>query len=155
MSRYLAAIVLACSLSAAAYSQDSGPGPDPAAGDTQKQYDVVLYQRTSTQKGSLLFFAASDTSSAYTTGDFESDINSEQLTGTWRAYDLGTLAFWYAHASGNSSSLSAFGWATPDFVVGQATTNSNSGSGIWSFLRLFLGKTYLLHGTAAASPTAN
>jgi hypothetical protein len=155
MSRYLAAVVLASSLSAAAYSQDSGPGPDPAAGDTQKQYDVVLYQRTSTQKGSMLFFAASDTSSAYTTGDFESDINSEQLTGTWRAYDLGTFAFWYAHASGGSNSLSAFGWATPDFVVGQVTMNSNSGSGIWSFLRWFLAKTYFLHGTAATSPTAN
>jgi hypothetical protein len=153
MSRYLAAIVLACSLSAAAYSQDSGPGPDPAAGDMQKQYDVVLYQRTSTQKGSMLFFAASDTSSAYTTGDFESDINNEQLTGTWRAYDLGTFAFWYAHASGSSNSLSAFGWATPDFVVGQVTMNS--GGGIWSFFRWFLGKTYFLHGTAAAAPTAN
>jgi hypothetical protein len=37
MSRYLAAIVLVCSLSAAPYSQDSGPGPEPATGDTQKQ----------------------------------------------------------------------------------------------------------------------
>ena len=63
MLRHLAAVVLTFSLSAAAYSQDTGPGPDPAGGDLQKQYDVTLYQRTATQKGSMLFFAASDTSS--------------------------------------------------------------------------------------------
>jgi hypothetical protein len=68
---------------------------------------------------------------------------------------LGTFAFWYAHSSGSSNSLSVFGWATPDFVVGQVTMNSNSGSGIWSFFRWFLGKTYFLHGNAATSPTAN
>src|SRR4051812_22832405 len=100
MLRYLAAAILASSLSATAYSQDSGPGPDPAGGDTQKQYDVTLYRRTTTQKGSMLFLAASDTSSAYTEGDFESDINGEQLNGTWRAYDLGAFALWNGHASG-------------------------------------------------------
>jgi hypothetical protein len=153
MSRYLAAVVLACSLSAVAYSQGSGPGPDPAGGDTQKQYDVVLYQRTSTQKGSMLFFAASDTSSAHTSGDFESNINSEQLTGTWRAYDLGTFAFWYAHASGGSNSLSTFGWATPDFIVGRVTMSPSGG--LWSFFNWFSRNTYFLHGNAAAAPTAN
>lgn len=151
MSRHLAAVVLACSLSAAAYSQDSGPGPDPAGSDTQKQYDVTLYQRTSTQKGSMLFFAASDTSKAHTTGDFESDINSEQLTGTWRAYDLGTFAFWYAHASGASNNLSAFGWATPDFIVGQVTLSPSGG--FWSFFNWFSRNNYFLHGNAATTAT--
>lgn len=153
MSRHLAAVVLACSLSAAAYSQDSGPGPDPAGPDTQKQYDVTLYQRSSTQKGSMLFFAASNTSSAHTNGDFESNINGEQLTGTWRAYDLGTFAFWYAHASGDTNSLSAFGWATPDFIVGRVTMNPSSGAG-W-FLRWFSRNTYFLHGNVANATTAN
>jgi hypothetical protein len=153
MLRPLSALVLACSVSAAAYSQDSGPGPDPAGSDLQKQYDVTLYQRTATQKGLMLFFAASDTSSASTNGDFESDINGEQLTGTWRAYDLGTLAFWYAHASGASKSLSAFGWATPDFIVGHVTMSS--GGGFWSFLRWFSGNNYFLHGNAATAPTVN
>ena len=135
MSRKLAAIVLACSLSTVAYSQDSGPGPDPAGMDTEKQYDVTLYQRATTTDGTLLFFAASDTSSAYTSGDFESNINGEQLTGTWHAYDLGSYAFWFAHASGDTNSLSALGWATPDFVVGRATMNAGGRS--WSFFRWF------------------
>ena len=153
MSRHLAAVVLACSLSAAAYSQDSGPGPDPAGADTQKQYNVTLYQRSSTEKGSMLFFAASDTSSAHTTGDFESNINGEQLTGTWQAYDLGTFAFWYAHASGDTNSLSVFGWATPDFVVGWVTIHPSGG--FWSLFSWFSRKTYFLHGNAAPAPTVN
>ena len=154
MPRYFSAIVLAGLISSASYSQDSGPGPDPAAGDTQKQYDVVLYQRTSTQKGSLLFFAASDTLTASTTGDLESDVNGESLTGTWRAYDLGTFSFWHARAtgdaSGSTSNFSAIGLATPDFVVGQATEGSRGG--IWSLLGWLFGKTYFLHGTAATTP---
>lgn len=149
MTRHLAAVVLACSLSATAYSQDSGPGPDPAGAATQKQYDVTLYQRNSTQKGSLLFFAASDTSTARTSGDFQSNINSVQLSGTWRAYDLGSFAFWSARSSDDTNSLSAFGWSTPDFVVGRLTMNS--GTGFWSFLSLFSRNSYFLHGNAAAS----
>lgn len=150
MLRYFSAVVLAGWMSAVAFSQDSGPGPDPAGSETQKQYDAVLYQRSSTQKGSLLFFAATDASSASTGGDFESDINGESLTGTWRAYDLGTFSFWLARsrgdASGGTSSLSAVGLATPDFVVGRVTEGSRGG--IWSFL---FGKTYFLHGTAATT----
>jgi hypothetical protein len=153
MLRHLAAAVLVYSICATSFAQDSGPGPDPAGGDTQKQYDVTLYQRASTQHGSMLFFAASDTSSALTSGNFESDINSTQLTGTWRAYDLGTFAFWYAHASGGTNRLTAFGWATPSFIVGQVTM---SASGKFSsFVSWFSRNTYLLHGTAAATSTAN
>jgi hypothetical protein len=150
MLQHLAAVILACLLSATAYSQDSGPGPVPAGGDTQKQYDVILYQRTTTQKGSMLFFAAADSSKAHTTGDFESDINGEQLTGTWRAYDLGTFAFWYAHASGASKNLTAFGWATPEFIVGQVTMSS--GGGFLSFFNWFSHNNYFLHGNAATAP---
>jgi hypothetical protein len=153
MSRHLAAIVLACSLSAAAYSQDSGPGPDPVGAETQKQYDVTLYQRSATQNGAMLFFAASDTSSAATSGDFESNINGQQLTGTWRAYDLGTFAFWYAHASGDTNSLSVFGWATPDFIAGRVTMNHSGG--FRSFLSWFSRNSYFLHGNAATVPTVN
>ena len=153
MTRHLAVFVLACSLSPAAFSQDSGPGPDPAGGATQQQYDVTLYQRSSNQKGSLLFFAAADTSTARTTGDFQSNINSVQLSGTWRAYDLGTFAFWYARSSDATNSLSAFGWCTPDFIVGRATMNSSSG--FWSFLSLFSRNSYFLHGNVASPTTVN
>jgi hypothetical protein len=153
MIRTISVLILTCALCTAAYSQSSGPGPDPATGDTQKQYDVVLYQRTTTQKGSMIFFAAADTSSAHTTGDFESNIDDQQLTGTWSAYDFGLFAFWYAHASADTNKLTAIGWATPDFIVGRVTMNANRG--FLSFLNLFSRNTYLLHGTASASPAAN
>lgn len=152
MKRHVAVVVLACSLSTAAYSQDSGPGPDPAGGATQQQYDVTLYQRSATQKGSMLFFAATDTSTARTKGDFQSNINSVQLSGTWRAYDLGSFAFWYAHSSDASNGLSAFGWSTPDFIVGRASMNSSTG--FWSFLSFFSRNSYFLHGNVATT-TAN
>ena len=147
MVRCSAAIVLACSLSAATFAQDSGPGPDPAGTDTQKQYDVTLYQRGTTSEASLLFFAASDTSSPRTTGDFETNVNGEQFSGTWYAYDVGSYAFWLGDASGDTNRFTAFGWATPDFIVGRATIGS--GGRFWWFWRWFSRSSYFLHGTAA------
>ena len=153
MSRYLAAIILTCSLSTVAYSQDSGPGPDPTGADTSNQYNVTLYQRGTTTIGTLTFFAATDTSSPRTSGEFGSNINGEQLTGTWTAYDLGSVALWIAHASGGTNSFSAVGWSTPDMIVGSATMSSGGSS--WSFFRWFLSRSYFLYGTVANAITIN
>src|SRR4051812_24899998 len=69
MIRHSVAIVLICAACRSADAQSSGPGPDPASGALQKQYDVVLYARTSTQKGSMVFNVAADGSTAYTIED--------------------------------------------------------------------------------------
>ena len=150
MARYLATVVLACSLSSVAIAQDSGPGPDPAGTDTQKQYDATFYQRRASQDGTLLFFAAADASSPRTTGDFESNVNGEQFSGTWYAYDVGSYAIWLADASSDTNRFTAFGWATPDFVVGRATIGS--GGQFWWFWRWFSRSAYFLYGTAASPP---
>jgi hypothetical protein len=153
MSRILTAIMLISLLSSVAYAQDSGPGPDPAGSDTQKQYDVVLYQHSSTQKGAMIFAAPAAASSTRTNGDLTATLNEEQYSGTWRAYDLGTFAFWYAQADGSTHNLTVIGWATPDFIVGWASMSSTS-SGNW-FFRWFARTTYLLHGNAAVTLIPN
>ena len=46
------------------------------------------------------FAAATDTTTASTTGDFDTTINNEAFTGTWHAYDVGSYAVWTASGKG-------------------------------------------------------
>jgi hypothetical protein len=71
----------------------------------------------------------------------------------WYAYDLGGIAVWFARASGDTNTLSVLGWATPDFIVGQATMSAGSKS--WFFFRWFSRSLYFFYGTAADVVTIN
>ena len=120
-----------------AAAQDSGPGPVPPA--TEAVYDVTLIRFFSNLEGTFVFFAGESDEGTLTSGEFEAEVGGQFFVGTWQAVDAGSFAVWSATASGETSTLIASGFATPDFLVGQAVTNVNS----------LTFRSYLLIGEAA------
>ena len=63
---------------------------------------------------------------------------------------MGTFAFWYAHASGDTNSLTTFGWATPDFIVGRVTMNTVMVD-VTDFADVQMGDEVVLYGKQSAA----
>ncbi len=127
-----------------AFAQDSGPGP--VSPEVSQLYDVTLYRRTSTLDGTFIFAAGAENGTS-SNGDLQATIDAEEFNGTWRAYDFGNYAFWFARAEGSTNSLLTFGWATPDWVFGRASLSAVGATN--SFFRALFGRGYLLFGEAA------
>jgi len=124
-------LLASCGIS---FAQETGASPGPIPPATVQQFDVTFYRWNSTTEGTFDFSAAEDPTSVNMTGAFEANVNDESLTGTWYAYDFGNFAIWAAQASGETNSLDAFGWSTPEILVGRATLGPPS-TGFWAFLR--------------------
>ncbi len=157
----LVGIACGCGLliSSAAMAQDSGPGPDVAAGGDHA-YDVTIIQFLNFSTGTFTFTAdpvttpEGSTAAITTTGTFSSIIGTETSTGTWHAVDLGNFALWYAQASGTSTQTTAIGYATPDMIVGRQSTTSTTATGRSRFLRALFHSSFFF-GSATTPTTTN
>jgi hypothetical protein len=134
------ALIAALAMPAAAVAQDSGPGPIDSA--AARVYDTSVFQRFSETEASFSFAADfQEEPDKSKSGSFEVTLGENVLSGTWSAYDLGDYAIWYGRAESDTQDMTAFGWSTPEVIIGRtsirSTTKTNARRGLLSLLRRF------------------
>lgn len=165
LNRFVAGMVgVGCLLVAeASWAQTAPPESTlPGEGAAPVVYDVTVIGFGGVSSGTYEFAADAapeepgTTAVAVTTdlgGTFTSLLNDVSSVGTWTAIDVNGTSIFRATATGETSTASITGTATPTYLIGSVRTTSTAPStGIARFLRALFSSSVVIGSPAEVAP---